>query len=114
MNIESKQERKMSATARHMIQAIMSVSHEIKELKAVFGDLKELVMSARQTEQLINTFKNQMDSRFTALQYSWEKHLNNHLYNQEHLIKRLLSRRDEKAIVKKRKKKLSTKKKVKK
>lgn len=86
----------MRDTTKYLLQAIGSIAGEIRELRS---DLKkqseifeELIKSDREYNRTLNQFKDAMDNRLVALQTGWERHLNNHLYNQENLIIRTIKK----------------------
>jgi len=86
----------MKDTTKFMLQAIGSIAGEIRQLREYLKEkndnFSDLIKSNMQNTQILNKFKDAMDDRLVAIQMGWERHLNNHLYNQENLIIRTIKK----------------------
>ena len=86
----------MKETTKYHLQAIGSIAGEIRDLNKNLNSFVELQI--KQTELLrdfhesLDEFKDRINTRFTALQIAWDKQLQNSLFNQECMIKRLIQK----------------------
>ena len=84
----------MRDTTKYLLQAIGSISGEIRELrndlKNYNDNMKAIITLHERTDQIIESFKISMEKRFMAVQQVWETHLINHLHRQTDSFNRIL------------------------